>query len=342
MALARWQRTIVDDEGNIVEDANIEVRLEVPGAPLASLYSDRNGTLNIGNPFLVASEAFAAFHVIGGAYKIRAYNGTFERIWRYVAIGTSAEQDAGTAFFPRGAWSAVDTYAIGDMVSDSDGGDPYAFVSNEDDNLNNAPPFTSGGIGTSNSHWTVLGLIESPGAPGVAGSSDVTGSSITNLAIATGAKVFTIVENDRGWAIGARLRASSIANPDTHWMEGIVTDYSANTLDLLVDLSEGSGSRADWSINLSGEQGEPGQGLTMYGSPAGGTADAITAVASLTRSIHVFKAASANTGAATFNGRPIKDKDGAALLAGAIQPDIYYFLLDDTVNYYLIASGAIT
>lgn len=256
MPLARFQRTIVDENGSIVQQPFIEVRKEIVGAPLASLYSDRDGTIPLGNPFQLSlgDDGFAAFHVIGGAYKIRTYKNSFERIWRYVGIGTNSELDFGTVFLPRGAWSGATTYAIGDLVSKSNGGDPYAFVSNQVGNLNHSPTF-AGTVGASDAWWTVVQLIELPGSPGDPGSSDVVGTSITSLAIGTGAKTFTIVENDRGWGVGARLRASSDATPNTHWMEGVVTDYSGNTLDILIDNFEGSGSRADWTINIAGEPG---------------------------------------------------------------------------------------
>jgi hypothetical protein len=96
MALARREFTVVDEHGDIVTDAQVEVRSEIAGQPLVSLYSDRDGNTPLGNPFSVdAVTAVAAFHVAGGAYRIRAYSGSFERIERYVGIGTASESDAG-------------------------------------------------------------------------------------------------------------------------------------------------------------------------------------------------------------------------------------------------------
>lgn len=93
MVLARWQATVTDEAGNILPGAQVEVRREVTGAPLATLYSDRAGTTPMGNPFSVDPEGFAAFHVVGGAYRITATYGDFTRIWRYVAVGLAAETD---------------------------------------------------------------------------------------------------------------------------------------------------------------------------------------------------------------------------------------------------------
>lgn len=100
MPLARWQATIVDSAGNIIPSPWVEVRREVAGAPLASLFSDRAGATPISNPFQAGVDGFAAFHVSGGAYKVRAYDvaSGYERIWRYVGIGTSSEIDQTLAF----------------------------------------------------------------------------------------------------------------------------------------------------------------------------------------------------------------------------------------------------
>jgi hypothetical protein len=94
MVLARWQATITDDAGNVQDAASVEVRAETGGAPLATIYSDRDGTTPISNPLTTGSDGFAAFHVAGGAYKITASKGAFSREWRYVPIGLAAEQDS--------------------------------------------------------------------------------------------------------------------------------------------------------------------------------------------------------------------------------------------------------
>lgn len=93
MALARHNQAILDTAGNVVHGASVEVRNETTGL-LPQLYSDRAGTVAIGNPFTAADGADAGFHVIGGAYKITATSGALTRIWRYVAIGTNAETDS--------------------------------------------------------------------------------------------------------------------------------------------------------------------------------------------------------------------------------------------------------
>src|SRR5262245_10448885 len=95
MVLARWQATIVDDAGNVQSGASVEVRREVAGAPLATLFSDRDGLTPLSNPFNADTGGLAAFHVASGAYRITATKGAVSITWRYVAIGTAAEFDAG-------------------------------------------------------------------------------------------------------------------------------------------------------------------------------------------------------------------------------------------------------
>jgi hypothetical protein len=94
MALARWQSTIVDNAGNVLPAAQITVRREVAGAPLAVLFTDRDGITPLGNPFPAGGDGFAACHAAGGAYRIDVVAGSFTRTLRYVAIGLQQESDA--------------------------------------------------------------------------------------------------------------------------------------------------------------------------------------------------------------------------------------------------------
>lgn len=102
MSLAAHQFTVQDGEGNVVPGAHVEVRSELPGQPLAALYSARAGDPGdaLGNPFDADADGFAQFFVTGGAYQIRVYLGpsgapTFEApLHRYVGIGLNSESDA--------------------------------------------------------------------------------------------------------------------------------------------------------------------------------------------------------------------------------------------------------
>lgn len=99
MPLARYQFTVVDTQGNVVPNANVVVRREIPGTPLAALKSDRDGAIGMTNPFQADANGFAFFHVTGGAYRIKAYLGAPEapafqtEELRYVAIGLNGEGD---------------------------------------------------------------------------------------------------------------------------------------------------------------------------------------------------------------------------------------------------------
>lgn len=100
MALARWQGTIVDEEGNILSGASVEVRREDVGNSLATLFADRNAATPTGNPITADTEGFAFFHVVGGSYRITATKAGFTKEWRYVGIGLGAETDGRTVGIP--------------------------------------------------------------------------------------------------------------------------------------------------------------------------------------------------------------------------------------------------
>jgi len=98
MTMARYSGVVTDQAGNIITNAKIEVRRETPGQPLAAIKSDREGVSALANPFNAEADGTFAFHVVGGAYKIRAYVGasgapTFEDIRRYEPVGLLQEYD---------------------------------------------------------------------------------------------------------------------------------------------------------------------------------------------------------------------------------------------------------
>jgi len=93
MSLAHYDLTATDEAGNIIAGATVEVRIEVPGAPLASLYSDRDGATPMANPTTTDSNGYAEFFCLGGAHKVTVTSGALEKIRRYQAIGLNAEGD---------------------------------------------------------------------------------------------------------------------------------------------------------------------------------------------------------------------------------------------------------
>lgn len=78
-------------------------------------------------------------------------------------------------------------------------------------------------------------------------------TSLSPVEIGTGEKTL-IVNTALSILPGARLLVASRANPTTHWMSGIVTEFSGTTLKIEVASGDfaGSGSRSDWNINLAG------------------------------------------------------------------------------------------
>lgn len=94
-------------------------------------------------------------------------------------------------------------------------------------------------------------------------------TSATNLAISAGAKAFVTEQGGLPLLDGVRLRATSRANPTTHWMDGICS-VAGDTITMTVIAGEfaGAGSRADWNINLVGARGPIGAAVTVPGVTA--------------------------------------------------------------------------
>lgn len=128
------------------------------------------------------------------------------------------------------------------------------------------------------------------GNPGPAGSTGPAGpagpegpgyeaTSTTSLTPVTGSTVFTTQAN-LAYSPGARVRATS-ASVSSAWLEGICTAYSGTSLTINVDTVAGTGTHADWNLNLagvpgtSGSQGPAGpQGPQGNPGPAGSTGPA--------------------------------------------------------------------
>jgi len=102
------------------------------------------------------------------------------------------------------------------------------------------------------------------GATGAAGAQGPTGAtgagyiatSTTSLTVVTGSTTFA-TQAGRAYSAGARARASSAAD-GTNYMEGLVTSYSGTSLVIDVDTAVGTGTHADWDINLAGNVGAAG------------------------------------------------------------------------------------
>jgi hypothetical protein len=80
MALAVWNRTIVDEDGTYIPLASIEVRI-ADGLSLATIYSDSAGTTPIANPLTASATGFAQFYALSNTYSIEVNNGTSTITW---------------------------------------------------------------------------------------------------------------------------------------------------------------------------------------------------------------------------------------------------------------------
>jgi len=138
---ARWNRTITDAAGNIV-NATVHVYRESDGLH-ATIYSDRAGATPKDNPFTLSNSDYglAFFHAAGGAYKITATRGSYSETWRWEAVGTAAEYDVGSFVLSGQAPATVftiaelkalptATYKAATLVSAGRSGD-WGFVSDD-------------------------------------------------------------------------------------------------------------------------------------------------------------------------------------------------------------------
>lgn len=96
MTLSVYQASIVNDAGDILPGAEVEVILESTGLP-ATIYSTRGGAA-LSNPMFADANGFAQFYADAGEYRISATSGVFSQVWRYVRLGDGGSNDTGTNF----------------------------------------------------------------------------------------------------------------------------------------------------------------------------------------------------------------------------------------------------
>jgi hypothetical protein len=86
LPLNAWQRTVVDEAGNVMPLAEITVRDQVTSS-LVQVYEDYDGTTPLGNPCAADAEGFIRFYADSGRYQITAELGGVERVWEDEQIG---------------------------------------------------------------------------------------------------------------------------------------------------------------------------------------------------------------------------------------------------------------
>lgn len=119
MALAALTRTVQDALGNAVSGRTLEIRAEIGGAPLVSLYSDRTGATPIGNPYVLPTAMWTVY-LAEGVYRIKILNGaTLESDERYVVAledvpgeSTLEEVEIGAADSPYNMLASTDVIKV--------------------------------------------------------------------------------------------------------------------------------------------------------------------------------------------------------------------------------------
>jgi hypothetical protein len=253
MALARFQRTIVDASGNVVASPTITVRDQVTNA-LISLFSDRDGLTAIANPFTGTTAGLAAFHAAGGAYKITATSGAFSISWDWVGIGTAQEIDI------EDVNDLIDT-AVADAFPDplpvNKGGTGLqtltannVMLGNGTSNVLFVAPSTSGNALISNGTTWASTTVPAPAAL----------STASGSAPSYSARAWVNFNGTGTVAIRASGNVSSITDNG-------IGSYAVNLTTSLPD--------TDYAINVSIDQS-----LTGYSKPQNGTASFDRAVGS--------------------------------------------------------------
>ena len=125
-----FQRSVVDESGNIIPNIYCEVKRESDSA-MASIYSDRAATSALSNPQLFASGE-VLFFVTSGVYRIRLYNGTYDKTFYWNGISLNTEQPPAVlgqleSFLVAGLPSAAASTARLVYVSNESGGAVPAF-----------------------------------------------------------------------------------------------------------------------------------------------------------------------------------------------------------------------
>jgi predicted RNA-binding protein with TRAM domain len=122
MVMARWQATIQDTSGNVQANAQVQVRREVTGLPLARLFADPDGEVPLANPFTADENGYAFFYAVGGFLRIRATKGAFTKTWPDVAHGTAQAYDVDQFGVGADTDRQVDTLADRETYDDEEEG----------------------------------------------------------------------------------------------------------------------------------------------------------------------------------------------------------------------------
>ncbi len=114
-------------------------------------------------------------------------------------------------------------------------------------------------------------------------------TSTTSLTVGTGSKSLTI-QTGKSIVVGMSVKIAYTTTPTT-WMHGDVTAYNSGTgaLDVTVDVVQGSGTQAAWTVSLSAPYASGGSGAA-----AGANSD-ITSLSGLTTPLSIAQGGTSAT-----------------------------------------------
>jgi len=99
-------------------------------------------------------------------------------------------------------------------------------------------------------------------------------TSTSSVAIGTGSKSFTTADSGKPYQAGTPLRIADAADPETNFMDCIVTSYSGTSLVVDAFGFAGSGTKSSWTINIGGAKTVDGTLAVNQGGTGATTASA--------------------------------------------------------------------
>ncbi len=227
MGLARYERVITDEHGNVVPLAQVSVRRETAGLPLVPLFLDAEGTIAAGNPVTADANGKVAFHVAGwrDGYRIRAFLGSFEDQRFNVPIGNAAYVDTDQIGIGSNTDKQVATLADRDAYDEeaegfsvlvSDIGDGRAAIYSK--------------LSGDSADWSEAAIITGPAGVGTGLSFDVVVDNLTERALYDGEdEGYTVLVSDSGdgrAAVYIKLSDSSADWSNPNYLQGNLVDVS--------------------------------------------------------------------------------------------------------------------
>lgn len=180
----------------------------------------------------------------------------------YIAANPTHWRAVSQGILPRGNWTPSTKYFVNDLVYADGGaltlGCLQEHISDPTDVYNDIP------LGYWFPVFDIRALVadieaDADRAEAAALTAAYSGTSVTSLAIGTGTKAFGAGAGTAGkaWQVGDWVLARDNADPNNKQMYGTITayDYGTGALTLTVTTIVGSGTIADWLINISGLPG---------------------------------------------------------------------------------------